>query len=93
MKKAFDQCRNEWEWAKCKAIGLKECSSCKEVLRSKCSKKDCRKEGPPKMITVAGKNVEEKQSGSGKKVERKWKERDQHFVIAIQVKKMKWTLI
>ena len=72
------------EGGKCKTDRLKECSFCKEVLNSKCSNKECRKEGPPTMNTVAGKETE-KQTGS--------KERGQHILIMTLVRKAKLRLV
>lgn len=67
---------------KSKTESLKECSSRKKVLRSICSKTDCRKEKPPTISNVATATTE-KYSKSMKRI---WTERCQYILIVISVK-------
>lgn len=67
---------------KSKAEGLKKCSSRKKVLRSICSKTDCRKEKPPTISKVATATTEKYK----KSMKRIWTERCQYILIVISVK-------
>lgn len=59
IKKTFDQCSNKCiiERGKSKGEEWKEYSSCSKMLCLKYSEKNCRKEGPPTVITVVSKKT------------------------------------